>query len=120
MHIEGVTHRSHFKRVGTTCGTKQQSLKTQGFRGDENLGVKALVPLHPMILVKYNNMLARLVKALPAEKFMRIHRSYIINIDALSKIESFEKNSYRATLLDGNIVPISRTAYPLLKSTLGL
>lgn len=59
-------------------------------------------------------------KALPAEKFMRIHRSYIINIDALSKIESFEKNSYRATLLDGNIVPISRTAYPLLKSTLGL
>lgn len=59
-------------------------------------------------------------KALPQQKFMRIHRSYIINIDALSKIESFEKNSYRATLSDGNVVPISRTAYPLLKSTLGL
>lgn len=59
-------------------------------------------------------------KALPQQQFLRIHRSYIINIDALSKIESFEKNSYRATLTDGNIVPISRTAYPLLKSTLGL
>jgi len=59
-------------------------------------------------------------KALPQEKFMRIHRSYIINIDALSKIESFEKNSYRATLSDGNVVPISRTAYPQLKSALGL
>ncbi|XOV67032.1 MAG: LytR/AlgR family response regulator transcription factor [Fluviicola sp.] len=59
-------------------------------------------------------------KALPSELFMRIHRSFIINIDALSKIESFEKNSYRATLSDGNVVPISRTAYPLLKTALGL
>ncbi len=64
--------------------------------------------------------MAHYEKSLPQQQFMRIHRSYIINIDALSKIESFEKNSYRATLLDGNVVPISRTAYPLLKSTLGL
>lgn len=59
-------------------------------------------------------------KALPAKQFMRIHRSYIINIDVLSKIDSFEKNSYRATLSNGHVVPISRSAYPLLKSTLGL
>lgn len=59
-------------------------------------------------------------KALPEQQFIRIHRSYIINIDALSRIESHEKNSYRATLSDGSIVPISRTAYPLLKSKLGL
>lgn len=59
-------------------------------------------------------------KALPQHLFMRIHRSYIINIDALSKIESFEKNSYRATLSNDSVVPISRTAYPVLKSALGL
>ncbi len=59
-------------------------------------------------------------KALPQQQFMRIHRSYIINIDVLSKIESFEKNSYRATLSNGEVIPISRSAYPILKSTLGL
>lgn len=64
--------------------------------------------------------MAHYEKALPQEQFMRIHRSYIINIDVLSKIESFEKNSYRATLSNGKVVPISRSAYPLLKSTLGL
>lgn len=67
-----------------------------------------------------NKTMGHYEKALPQKQFMRIHRSYIINIDALSKIESFEKNSYRATLSDGNVVPISRTAYPLLKSTLDL
>lgn len=64
--------------------------------------------------------LAHYEKSLPVQKFMRIHRSFIINIDALSKIESHEKNSYRATLSNGNTVPISRTAYPLLKTALGL
>jgi two-component system LytT family response regulator len=59
-------------------------------------------------------------KALPQRQFIRTHRSFIINIDVLSKIESFEKNSYRATLSNGQVVPISRTAYPLLKITLGL
>lgn len=64
--------------------------------------------------------MAHYEKALPQQQFIRIHRSYIINIDVLSKIESFEKNSYRATLNGGQVVPISRSAYPLLKSTLGL
>jgi len=57
---------------------------------------------------------------LPKQQFIRIHRSFIINIDALHKIESFEKNSYRATLSNEKTIPISRTAYPILKSKLGL
>jgi len=59
-------------------------------------------------------------EALPPQQFMRIHRSFIINIDSLSKIESFDKNSYRATLSNGSIVPISRSVYPRLKEALGL
>jgi two-component system LytT family response regulator len=59
-------------------------------------------------------------KALNPNQFVRIHRSYIININELTKIESFEKNSYVAILKSGKRVPISRTAYGPLKESLGI
>jgi len=52
--------------------------------------------------------------------FFRTHRSFIINIQQLTKIESLEKNSYIAILKDARRVPISRTSYSKLKETLGL
>lgn len=52
--------------------------------------------------------------------FIRIHRSYILNINELAKIESFEKNSYIAILRSGKRIPISRTAYAPLKNILGI
>lgn len=57
---------------------------------------------------------------LSSKDFIRIHRSFIININHLTKIEAFEKNNYRATLTNGNVVPISRTSYSELKKILGL
>lgn len=59
-------------------------------------------------------------RALDPNQFVRIHRSYIININELTKIESFEKNSYVAILRSGKRVPISRTAYGPLKERLGI
>jgi two-component system, LytTR family, response regulator len=57
---------------------------------------------------------------LNSKSFLRIHRSFILNINKLSKIESFEKNSYIAILSSGKRIPISRTMYPLLKENLGI
>lgn len=58
--------------------------------------------------------------SLDSKNFVRIHRSYIININQLTKIESYEKNSYRATLTNGSSIPISRSSYGELKKVLGL
>jgi two-component system LytT family response regulator len=52
--------------------------------------------------------------------FIRIHRSFILNINFLTNIESFEKNSYLAILSSGAKIPISRTMYPFLKARLGI
>ncbi|MBL4861867.1 MAG: LytTR family transcriptional regulator DNA-binding domain-containing protein [Crocinitomicaceae bacterium] len=57
---------------------------------------------------------------LEKKDFLRIHRSYIININSLTRVESFEKNSYRATLTNGTKIPISRSSYSGLKEILGL
>lgn len=57
---------------------------------------------------------------LPPHLFMRIHRSFIINLDQLTRIESLEKNAYVAILRSGARIPISRQSYSHLKSKLGL
>ena len=59
-------------------------------------------------------------KALNPSQFTRVHRSFIININELTKIEAFEKNSYVAILRSGKRIPISRTAYGPLKESLGV
>ena len=59
-------------------------------------------------------------KVLNPSQFTRVHRSFIININELIKIEAFEKNSYVAILRSGKRIPISRTAYGPLKESLGV
>ncbi|OFZ10244.1 MAG: DNA-binding response regulator, partial [Bacteroidetes bacterium RIFCSPHIGHO2_02_FULL_44_7] len=59
-------------------------------------------------------------ETLQAEDFLRIHRSFLLNLHHLTKIESFEKNSYQATLSNGNRVPVSRSSYARLKEALGI
>lgn len=59
-------------------------------------------------------------KSLDPSEFIRVHRSYILNINALTGIEPFEKNTYRAILTDKQRIPISRSAYAPLKSLLGV
>ncbi|HLP56729.1 MAG TPA: LytTR family DNA-binding domain-containing protein [Fluviicola sp.] len=58
--------------------------------------------------------------SLPPQQFIRIHRSFILNIQELTRIESFEKNSYIAILKSGARLAISRTSYADLKAILGV
>ncbi len=50
--------------------------------------------------------------------FIRIHRSYIINIREILRIEPYEKSSYQIILKNNTTLPISRTGYSLLKEKL--
>jgi len=52
--------------------------------------------------------------------FFRTHRSFIINLQQLTKVEPLEKNTYVALLKNGKKIPLSRTGYTKLKETLGI
>lgn len=67
-----------------------------------------------------NKTMSYYEKTLDSKDFIRIHRSFILNINELTGIEAFEKNSYRAILKNGQRIPISRNAYGPLKETLGI
>lgn len=59
-------------------------------------------------------------EVLDVKLFFRTHRSYIINIEQLTKIESLEKNTYLAILKSGKKIPLSRNGYLKLKEQLGI
>jgi two-component system, LytTR family, response regulator len=55
--------------------------------------------------------LSRLEGVLPAPRFLRIHRSYIVNVDRIARIELFTKDSRVAILKDGTKLPVSKAGY---------
>jgi DNA-binding LytR/AlgR family response regulator len=57
---------------------------------------------------------------LPSNLFVRVHRSCIVNVQVISKIELFEKQNQLLTLQNGLQVKASATGYKLLKRTLNL
>jgi len=53
-------------------------------------------------------------------QFVRVHRSFIVQIHQVTRIEPYEKDGHIAILKSGEKIPISKTGYPKLKSILGL
>lgn len=54
------------------------------------------------------------------KEFVRIHRSYILNLAFLTKLEQIDKDSYCAILKDNTRLVMSRSGYSLLKQQLGI
>jgi two-component system LytT family response regulator len=52
-------------------------------------------------------------------RFVRIHRSFLLNIERLARIEPYAKDSWLAILTDGSRLPVSRTGYSRLKELMG-
>ena len=57
---------------------------------------------------------------LDPNKFLRVHRSYMLQLDQITRIEPYEKDSHIAILKSGAKVPVSRSGYAKLKQVLGL
>ncbi|HUL73089.1 MAG TPA: LytTR family DNA-binding domain-containing protein [Vicinamibacterales bacterium] len=55
---------------------------------------------------------------LDPRRFVRIHRSYLLNIDRLAKVELYAKDSRIAILTDGTKLPLSRAGYQRLQQLL--
>jgi len=63
--------------------------------------------------------LADLAAGLDPDRFVRIHRSYVLNVERLGRLELYSKDSRIAILADGRQLPVSRAGYARLKELLG-
>ncbi len=57
---------------------------------------------------------------LDASQFVRVHRSYILQVSHLTRIEPHEKDTHVALLKSGAKIPLSRSGYTKMKSVLGI
>ncbi len=62
-----------------------------------------------------NETLAELADDLDPARFVRIHRSYVLNLERLARLELYAKDSRVAILHGGQELPVSRAGYARLK-----
>jgi two-component system LytT family response regulator len=55
---------------------------------------------------------------LPPTLFMRVHRSYIVNVEHINRLEPYSKDNYVAVLKSGEKIPVSRAGYKMLREKL--
>jgi two-component system LytT family response regulator len=59
--------------------------------------------------------LSELAAGLDPDRFIRVHRSVLVNVDRITRIELAGKDNRVAILKDGREVPVSRSGYARLK-----
>src|SRR5690349_1390777 len=67
-----------------------------------------------------NKTMSYFENALPQNQFVRTHRSYMINVQEITRIDPYEKENHLAILRSGARIPVSRNGYAKLKTILGL
>ncbi|NSL88185.1 LytR/AlgR family response regulator transcription factor [Chitinophaga solisilvae] len=67
-----------------------------------------------------NKTMAFFEQTLDPQQFTRVHRSYMLNVNQVTRIDPYEKENHLAILRSGAKVLVSKTGYPRLKAALGL
>ena len=67
-----------------------------------------------------NNTMAHFEKVFNEAEFVRVHRSYLVAIEQITRLEPYEKEGYLAILRSGARIPVSKGGYAKLKKVLAL
>src|SRR5438874_12693577 len=62
--------------------------------------------------------ISSLEMSLDPARFLRIHRSYIVNLERVTKIEPYGKDTHLSILSDGTRLPVSRSGFGRLRAVL--
>lgn len=67
-----------------------------------------------------NKTMGHFEQVLDGGQFVRTHRSYIVNVQRITRLDAHEKESWLALLTTGDRVPVSKAGYAKLKGVLGI
>lgn len=67
-----------------------------------------------------NKTMSFFEQTLDPNHFVRVHRSYIVAIQQITRIDPYEKDAHLAILKSGAKIPVSKTGYVKLKQVLGI
>jgi two-component system LytT family response regulator len=112
-------HPAHHERVVVKTGVKIKIIPIYEIHYLEAADDYVKIITAEGSFLKKNTM-SYFEEMLDAALFIRTHRSYIINIQQITRIDPYEKENHLAILKSGAKVPVSRAGYPKLKAVLGL
>jgi two-component system, LytTR family, response regulator len=64
--------------------------------------------------------ISHLENSLDPARFVRVHRSFLVNLARVARVEPYTKDSRIAILADGARIPVSRSGYLRLKELMGV
>ncbi|HWZ34718.1 MAG TPA: LytTR family transcriptional regulator DNA-binding domain-containing protein, partial [Mucilaginibacter sp.] len=67
-----------------------------------------------------NKTMSFFEQTLDSRHFVRVHRSYMVSVQEITRIDPYEKDSHLAILKSGAKIPVSKTGYVKLKQVLGI
>lgn len=110
-------HAETIDRVAVKTGTKINIIYIEDIQYLESQDDYVMIYTEGAKYLKQKTM-KFFENGLPANSFVRVHRSYIVRIDFVDQIELYEKDSYVIKLKNGKTIPVSKSGYNRLRSTL--
>jgi two-component system LytT family response regulator len=115
--VEAARRHGPLERILVRDGARVHVIPTAGIdwieAQDDYVQISAAGRSH----LKHGRM-AELEEGLDPGTFLRVHRSYIVNVGAIERIEAPTKDSWCAVLKDGKRVPVSRSGYARLREAM--
>lgn len=111
------TQEDQIDRIVVKTGNKIQILPIESIHHFEAQDDYVAIHAEAGKFLKLMRM-KHLESGLPNNEFIRIHRSHIVNVKMIEKLELYEKDSYLLTLKNGTQLPVSRSGHSKLKEVL--
>lgn len=67
-----------------------------------------------------NRTMGHFEAVLDNRQFVRVHRSYLVQVAQITRIDPYQKETFTAVLRSGARIPVSRTGYTRLREVLGM
>lgn len=118
--LETASHSpSQQQRVVVKTGGKIKIIPVEDIHYLEASDDYVRIHTHNGVFLK-NKTMNYFEQVLDASQFVRTHRSYILNVQQVTRIDPYEKDSHLCILQSGASVPVSKSGYVKLKTVLGL
>ncbi|MBL7901499.1 MAG: response regulator [Bacteroidia bacterium] len=112
-------HSEEARRVVVKDGSRIQILPVEEISHLEAYDDYVKV-FHKDNLFLKKNTLSYYEQSLDPKEFLRVHRSFMLNLNFLHRLETLDKHNVLAHLKNGVKIPVSRAGYAKLREVLGL